>query len=99
MTPAQIEAALRAQFPNGIPVSIDGKRVMLTGSAYEARIAEMKAAEIARQAAEADDAAEATRRDQAKALYTALKAGTATTKQTQAAVAWLLRQQIRELLP
>lgn len=99
MTPAQIEAALRAQFPVGIPVSVDGERVTLTGPAYEARLAEMVAAEVARQDAEAEAASEDTRREQAKALYDALKAGTATTRQAQSAVAWLLRQQIRELLP
>lgn len=99
MTPAQIEAALRAQFPVGIPVSVDGERVMLTGPAYETRLAEMVAEEVKRQDAEAEATAEDTRREQVKALYVALKAGTATPRQVQTAVAWLLRQQIRELLP
>jgi hypothetical protein len=33
------------------------------------------------------------------ALYVALKDGTATSRQVQAVVAWLLRQEVRELLP
>jgi hypothetical protein len=44
-------------------------------------------------------AAEQTRRDKAKAAYTRLKAGTATNAQVQEVVAWLLRQEIKELLP
>jgi hypothetical protein len=49
--------------------------------------------------AEALAAEEDARREKAKAAYTRLKAGTATNAQVQEVVAWLLRQEIKELLP
>lgn len=106
MTPAQIEAQLRAEFPF---FTVHLAKPGFSGDVlispqefpeqYEARLAEMVAAEVERQQTTADADAEATRREQIKTLYAALKAGTATSRQVQTVVAWLLRQQIRELLP
>jgi hypothetical protein len=65
----------------------------------EEEVAVQAATEEAMAVVAAEAAAETTRREQAKALYLALKAGTATSRQVQGVVAWLLRQEIRELEP
>jgi hypothetical protein len=61
MTPQEIEAAIRAAFPDppGFPVQVNHQRTYLTGAEYEARLAEMVAAQIARQEREAAEAAHA----------------------------------------
>src|SRR5215213_8385277 len=93
MTRDEITIRLRAQFPAGLPVCVNGENRLLTGDAYKTRLMEMVAAEMAAQQSLSDAAADQTQRDQAKVLYAALKDGTATSVQTQRVVAWLLRQQ------
>jgi hypothetical protein len=46
-----------------------------------------------------DETTDRTQRDQAKAAYDALKAGTATNAQVQKTIAFLLRERFRELAP
>lgn len=92
----QIAAAIRAEFPDppGFPVRIAKQDTYLTGSEYEERLADraqmihqQEVAEDARVEVEAD-------RQQAIALYQALKAGTATQRQVQGALAFLLRREM-----
>jgi hypothetical protein len=66
---------------------------------YEEMIAERVAWATEAEAQATIEAAEQTRREKAKAAYTRLKAGTATSAQVQEVVAWLLRQEVRELEP
>lgn len=47
----------------------------------------------------ATETADRTQREQAKALYAAVRAGTATNAQVQKLVAFLLRQEFRDLAP
>jgi hypothetical protein len=98
MTPEEIEAQMRADYPTLSRRTREGV-VVLTEEEYDARIAEMVTAEVAWQAREAERALEQTARDKARAAYARLKAGTATNAQVQEVVAWLLRQQIRDLEP
>lgn len=75
----------------------NGVRRELTAEEYEAQIAEW-ATNKARQ--EAEDALRDEihqERQQAVALYGALKAGTATSRQVQGALAYLLRREMTEL--
>jgi non-homologous end joining protein Ku len=66
---------------------------------YEDLIAERVAWATEAEAQRVAEAAEETRRTQVKALYDALKAGTATSAQTQKVLAFLLRERFRELAP
>jgi predicted nucleic acid-binding protein len=66
---------------------------------YEELIAEKVVLRTAETAAATAEAAEETRRTQAKAAYDALKAGTATNAQVQKVVAFLLRERFRDLAP
>jgi len=99
MTRAEIEAQLRSDYADGIPVQVgDQTKTFPPGSpGYEHRIAEMTDALVAVEAAVVVEAAEEAQRALAKTAYSALKAGTATAAQTQRVVAWLLREQVREL--
>lgn len=94
-----ITARLRTEYPFPQSVFADGIKRGMTQSEYDAWIDQQAVAVRERQLADEAEAAEATRREQVKALYDALKAGTATNRQLQSAVAWLLRREIPELLP
>jgi hypothetical protein len=95
-TPEQIEARLRLEYP--IITVVEGNTTRpLSPEEYEVTLAEWVSAEQARQERESISAVASTQREQIKQLYTALQEGTATNLQVQKTVAWLLKQEIREL--
>jgi hypothetical protein len=71
----------------------------MTPTEYDACLANAIASALAHQEAAALQSQEEARKEQIKLLYAALKAGTATNRQTQSVVAWLLREQARDLAP
>lgn len=102
MTPEEIEAKVRTDHPEfrvgeGDEVTIISPET--DPETYEAMIAERVEWLVEAEEVAADVAAEKTRADQVKLRYDALKAGTATAKQTQEVVAHLLRQRYQDLTP
>jgi hypothetical protein len=94
-TPEQIEARLRADYPQ-IRVHEDGVDRVLSEAEYEARIAAWVVAEVARAQRAATTDAERADRELLRARYDALKAGTASAAQVQDTLARLLRHCLRE---
>jgi hypothetical protein len=92
----QITAAIRLEFPDppGFPVRIAKQDTFLTGAEYEARLAER--AQMIREQELTNDAQAIVdeERRQAVQLYQALKAGTATNRQIQSVLAFLLRREM-----
>jgi hypothetical protein len=101
-TPAELAARIRAENPT-FTINENAQHITVSPEEfpewYEELIAERVLWATEAEAQAVLDAAEATRREKAKAAYTRLKAGTATNAQVQEVVAWLLRQEIRELAP
>lgn len=97
-TLSEIETSLRQQYPT-LQLNEGGGQRNLTATEYDAKIAEWAKNQLASEAQGVIDTTEKAERDKMKTRYAALKAGTATAAQVQEVVAWLLRQQVREIAP
>jgi hypothetical protein len=96
MTFEQWVAFLKNQYPT-ISVDEGGQVRQLNPTEYQARIEQWAQASLELDQATELAGREQDRREQAKALYTKLKNGNATAAETQRVVAWLLRNEVREL--
>lgn len=102
MTEAEIEDQIREQHPDFM-VQEGDEAILISPESdperYEQMIAERVQWRLEQQEQDAAQAEEDARAEPIKLRYDALKAGTATAKQTQEVVAHLLRQQYQELAP
>jgi hypothetical protein len=99
MTLVEARAAWVAANPFPRTISEDGVHRSTTQAEYDAMADDRAQRWLERVTKEALDDEQATRDEQAKTMYAALKAGTATNAQVQKVVAFLLRERFKELSP
>lgn len=99
MTLAEARAAWVVANPFPRTLNIGAIHRPTTQAEYDAMADDQAQRWLERVTAEDAESIEETRRETAKAIYPALKAGTATNAQVQKVLAFLLRERFRDLAP